>query len=372
MNLIPMIKELRYDDFAKDIYYGDELMQDEHLYEIKDRFRIKSFEPSISTIFEAVHAYTMKNKVNPVKDYLNSLTWDGIPRLETWLIDSCEAEDSAYTRRVSKMTLVAAVARVFNPGTKYDHMLILEGKQGAKNSTLIAALGGDHYKEVSLLDSDKDTIQKLKGGWIVEVSELLVFKRKDIESLKAFISRQVDDQRFAYKRLNIRLPRQFVLIGSINPEDGYLTDPTGNRRFFPVSVGAIDVDFVKDNRDQLFAEAVACYKEGYPLYLTDNEKHIIDEASREQQARETHDEWVEAVINWIDNRKFDISDFVTCKQIYTDALLGDIKNLDNRISRRIGNVLLKIGAKRERYPRKINGIMGRYYDISEIKCNDKV
>ncbi len=196
---------------------------------------------------------------HPIREYLTSLPeWDGRVRAETLLIDYLGAEDNAYTRAVTRKTLCGAVARVQQPGIKFDHILVLNGNQGIGKSTLIAKLGGDWYSDsLSLTDmNDKTAAEKLQGYWILEIGELAGMKKADIDKVKAFISRQDDKYRASFGRRVTPRPRQCIFFGTTNSQNGYLRDITGNRRFWTV----------KNSRHRE-AEAVAAHQRGCPANM---------------------------------------------------------------------------------------------------------
>ena len=361
-------KNIFYNTFCSAVFYNNEYLQDEHVLEAKTYLRKSNFEPSKAILDEAIISHSLNNKKNPITEYLDSLKWDGKKRLDKWLIDYCGAEDNELIRKISKMTLTAGVYRAYEPGTKYDFMLLLEGKQGIKKSMLIETLSGkEFYSEANLLDKQKDIILQIKGGWFVEVAELEAFGKADINSLKAFIVRKIDEQRFAYNKHISRIPRSFILIGSINPEtSGYLRDKTGNRRFLPVEVNELDIKGVEKDRDQLFAEAVLAYKEKFSLYFTDDEKHLLEMAREQQKMREVYDEWISSIYGWIHTKKGDIGNSVTCMQIWKDHFCKKEGELKNAESRRIGDCLISLGAERPKKATRINGVLGRFFNIQNI------
>ena len=226
-----------------------------------------------------------KHRFHPIKDYLNSLEWDGEKRVDTLIIDYLGAEDSRYVRTVTRKVLVAAVARVFNPGCKFDNMLILSGKQGVGKSTIIKKLGKDWYSDSLSTVSGKDAYEQLQGVWILEMAEMMATKKADIEATKHFLSKQEDIYRVAYGRRTSRFPRQCIFIGTSN-EHEFLRDKTGNRRFWPVDIyehePKLDVFKDLDNElDQIWAEAVQLFKNKEPLYLS---------AEEEQEAKKQQDD----------------------------------------------------------------------------------
>jgi Virulence-associated protein E/Primase C terminal 2 (PriCT-2)/Bifunctional DNA primase/polymerase, N-terminal len=217
------------------------------------------------------------NAFHPVREYLNSVTWDGVSRAERLFIDYLGAADNAYHRVAARMMLVAAVCRVFEPGHKFDFAVILEGVQGKRKSTFVRILGRRWYAE---LDGDfhdaKQMIELMQGAWILEIPELSGFTRSDVRAIKAFMSRQSDRARLAYARRAGSFPRQCIFIGSTNDRE-YLKDDTGGRRFWPIAceVEEIDTDALERHVDQIWAEAFAIYREmrvkqprgTLPLYL---------------------------------------------------------------------------------------------------------
>lgn len=208
---------------------------------------------------------------HPIKEYLATLAWDGEERIDTLLIDYLGADDTAFVRAVTRKTLCAAVARVYEPGIKYDSILVLNGPQGVGKSTFFALLGQQWYSDsLSISDmKDKTAAEKLQGYWILELGELAGIKKVDVETVKSFISRTDDKFRQSYG-VNVEShPRTNIIVGSTNAESGFLRDITGNRRFWPVHVtgngkyNAWDLTEV----DQVWAEAIVKYRAGEELFL---------------------------------------------------------------------------------------------------------
>lgn len=227
---------------------------------------------------DALLAVASERAYHPVREYLCSLPeWDGTKRVETLLIDYFGAEDSVYTRAVTRKTLAAAVARIFEPGKKFDSVLILNGPQGIGKSTFFSRLAGDWFSDsLTVTDmKDKAGAEKLQGYWILELSELNGMKKTDVEIVKSFITRCDDKYRASYG-VNVEShPRQSIIVGSTNAEEGFLRDITGNRRFWPVRISGqsekkpwdIDTPTVR----QIWAEALEIYRKGEVLYLTGDE-----------------------------------------------------------------------------------------------------
>lgn len=253
--------------------------------------RTFGFRPS-ADFFDVVLIDTARSKpFHPVVDYLNSLEWDKTPRLDTWLIRHAKAADTEYVRAVSSLLMIAAVRRVKQPGCKFDELLILESSQGLNKSTAIRALcpNDSWFSDDLPLDVDaKQLIERTTGKWIIETGELSGMRTAGMEHLKAMLSRQTDGPvRLAYARMPVEQARQFVAIGTTNSY-AYLSDSTGNRRFWPVRVDAFDVDGLRRERDQLWAEAVVREAGGASIRLP---PHLYDHAELQQERRRTDDPW---------------------------------------------------------------------------------
>ena len=234
-------------------------------------------------IFDAVNVVAAENKFHPVRDYLDGCTWDGVPRLEALLIDYLGAEDNAYTRAVTRKALVAAVARIYRPGCKFDYMLTIRGQQGLGKSALIAKLGGPWFSDSFTTMQGKDAYEQVQGVWIMEVGELAGMRKAEAETIKLYISKQVDRFRPAYGRRLQEFPRQCIFIGTTN-ETQFLRDSTGNRRFWVVDTPnkpAHDMweELTAEKVKQVWAEAVEIYRAGEDLYLP----RALESVAREVQ-----------------------------------------------------------------------------------------
>lgn len=223
---------------------------------------------------DALLSCATKRAFHPVRDYFTTLPpWDGIPRVDTLLVDTLGADDTPYTRAVTRKTLVAAVRRTYHPGTKFDNVLILVGPQGVGKSTIFARLAGQWFSDsLSITDmKDKTGAEKLAGILIMEIAELAGMRKMDAETLKSFISRADDKYRPAYAKTVESHPRQGIIVGSTNASDGFLRDPTGGRRFWAVNITGHGTRKVWDLTDydvnQIWAEALHFEKAGEKLYL---------------------------------------------------------------------------------------------------------
>jgi hypothetical protein len=256
------------------------------------------FQPSKEFLANALVAIALQDKYHPVKDYFESLEWDGVKRLDKLFIDYAGAEDNEYVRAVSSKPLIAAVRRIYQPGTQFDTMPVIEGPQGSGKSTMlrILALRDEWFADgLSLTDSTKEVIEQVEGCFIVEIQELAGMSHADVNRVKPLISRRFDKARKAYGRFTANMARQFVFFATTNPGDkpSYLKDKTGNRRFWPVATGdEIDLASLKRDRDQLWAEAVHRHKAGESIFLP---KRLWEFARVEQDKRVAEHPWVQTL-----------------------------------------------------------------------------
>jgi len=305
------------------------------------------FEAVVQHIEEAVLNAAYHEKFHPVREYLDSLEWDGKKRLDSWLHDYLGASNEEYVNACGRKTLCAAVMRVFYPGVKFDHVLLLEGAQGIGKSTACKILAGSWSADFPIDPHKPDTIQLMQGKWIVELAELEVTRRADVEALKAFISRSTDIARLAYGRIAGEFPRQSIFIGSKNPtgDETFLRDDSGNRRWWPVRCepknGYFDFKGLREVRNQLFAEAVTLMRKppGEKLYM---DTPVLNEAARDAaDARHIKEAWTERVGEWLDGMV--TTRFITTRQVFCEALGGIDKQLDRRAELRIASALRVLG-----------------------------
>ena len=228
-----------------------------------------------------------ENLYHPVLDYLNGLSWDGVKRAETLLIDYMGAEDTPYTRAVTRKTLAAAVRRVKQPGVKFDNVLILVGKQGCGKSYIVGRLGGKWFSDTLTNTTGKEAYEELQGFWIVEIAELSALRKSEVEAVKHFIAKQSDSYRAAYDRHVKTRARQCIFFGTTNNAE-FLRDATGNRRFLPVDVDpakarlSVFDDLTADVIDQIWAEACVIESAGEKLYLDTPELRRAAEAEQDR------------------------------------------------------------------------------------------
>lgn len=240
---------------------------------------------------DALDMVVTRHRRHPIREYFESLKWDGVGRLERMIIDYVGAEDTELNRAITRIHFTAAVARIMSPGCKYDYCLILAGPQGVGKSTLIAIMGGEYYKDGLTTMEGKEGAEQLRGSHLIEIGELDGMKRSEISAVKQFISARSDEYRPAYGIHKEIYPRQCVFFGTTN-EQYFLKDETGNRRFPIIPVrpelrrnGAHWFDMLTENRDQLWAEAVEYWRRGEKLYLSDD---------LDTKARQIQDEYLDS------------------------------------------------------------------------------
>ena len=255
----------------------------------------------VETTRQGIQTVAQEHPFHPIRDYLNSLAWDGESRIDYFVPFYLGAGGSEYNQAVGSKWLIGAVARVLNPGCKNDCCLILEGDQGLLKGSALKILASPRWFNDSMPElGSKDSLLQMRGKWIHEFSELAPMKDMDIDRLKTFISCTEDRFRPPYGRYVIDVPRECVFAGTVNRET-YLKDETGARRFWPVLCGDINLDELRRDRDQLWAEAVARFRAGEKWWL--HEKHLVEAARNETKRRYVTDPWDEKIENWSAGRK---------------------------------------------------------------------
>ncbi|MBR1584427.1 MAG: virulence-associated protein E [Clostridia bacterium] len=254
----------------------------------------------------ALTEHLARHSKNPVRDYLIGAKWDGKPRLDTLFIDYLGAEDTPYTRAVTRKAFTAAVSRVFSPGRKFDNMLILCGPQGLGKSTILSLMADAPpckglFNESIRTFEGKEAAELLQGVWIVEIAELNAFRGSDVDRIKQFLSLCSDTYRAAYAHRTAQRPRRCVFFGTCNTFD-FLRDPTGNRRFWPVDVASSGWTEEKQRkliaeRDQIWAEARMRFVTGEALYLSGE---VESYAKQKQEAHMENNPLEGSIIEFLD------------------------------------------------------------------------
>lgn len=324
---------------------------------------------------DAVTYVHQHHAFHPVRDYLNSLEWDGQERLDTLFIDYLGSPDTEYVRQATRKAFTAAVARVMHPGCKYDYMVVLIGKQGIGKSHILSIMGGQWFSDSITTVAGKEAYECLHGSWIIEMAELTATRKSDIEQTKQFISKREDRYRKAYARRVTDNPRQCVFFGTTNDTE-FLRDYTGNRRFWPIETDAekatknIFDDLTPEVRDQLWAEAVVRYKAKESLYLKDE---VEQEALKAQEAHTYKSVKEDQIANYLDRKLpenwYDMNprdralwieeqdnvgtmrrDKVCLMEIWIELFNGSRSNFPNAEQREINAILDHLGWERTKNP----------------------
>lgn len=310
-----------------------------------------------------------KHSFHPIKNYINGLTWDGINRVDTLLIDYFGAEDNLYTRAAIRKILCAAVARVFKPGTKFDMVLVLVGEQATYKSTFVRKLGMQWFSDTFSTFQGKESFEQLQGAWLIEMAELSGLKKAEVETIKQFISKCEDMFRPAYGRTVETYQRQCVFFGTTNDAE-FLHDPTGNRRFNPVGVHkdraikSVKDDLTQDEVNQIWAEAYQMWIGGETLYFDDAENEIARTSQVNHSAVDERRGIIENFLNKLypeDWEEKDIYDrrawlndplasngterkeFVCTAEIWCECLGKEKSDMTRYNTRDINNLMLSLG-----------------------------
>lgn len=304
------------------------------------------FAPRQDVVMGAVLLIADLNKYHVVRDYLDALTWDGTKRLERWLVDHLGAEDTPYNRTIARKWLIAAVARIYRPGCKADNVLIIEGEQGLNKSTALKVLGGEWFTDAPFRLGDKDSYIVIQGKWIVELAELDSFNKAESTGAKLFFGQYVDRYRAPYGKRAIDVPRQQLFAGTTN-SDSYLKDDTGNRRYWPVKALKIDLEALRRDRDQIWAEAVAEFRAGAEWWPQPSEKEMFQE---QQDERYVGDAYTSLIRQWLVGKNS-----TNMTEILGDCLKLDTAKWTRPEQQRVGRCMAEIGWPRKKASKAVDG-----------------
>jgi predicted P-loop ATPase len=327
------------------------------------------FDPGPNYTLDALKMRAFDHMFDPVRDYLDSLRWDGVPRLGTWIVDYCDAPDTELNRTIGRKMLIAAVHRARNPGCKFDYIIVLEADQGTGKSTLLKILAGeDNFSDAEILGHEKREQQEaVQGVWIYEIGELEGLNKSEVTKVKLFASKTVDSARPAYGRHREDRPRRCIFVATTN-DDKYLRDTTGNRRFWPVKVPSIDLTALARDRDQLWAEAANSEASGEALVIPEN---LWPDVATQQLARMEIDPWEEVLAAWLagrEDKKFGIDGGISRSaeewRVSTSYLLSDVLNIPierqyHNQTKRIAAIMRNLGWTRYETPMRIGSIICR-------------
>lgn len=351
----------------------------EQVYGIEARVKLQD---ALTLLFE-------ENSYNPVKNFIEAAAWDGRPRVERLLIDYLGAADNEYVKTVTRKTLTAAVARVYEPGCKFDYMLVIIGHQGIGKSLLVRKLAGEWTSDTLTDIRGKESYEALDGVWIMEMSELAALKRGDREAIKGYISKTEDAYRKAYARNTTISKRQCIFIGTTNNHE-FLDDPTGNRRFWAIDTDAekrtklVWQDLTEDEVHQIWAEALELYRAGENIMEIPAD--VADIATDQQKQHSSEDSYkgiIEAFLNtplpanWYDLSVLERQQYlnasdeyknesgteaelkprnkVSAIEIWCECLGRDRSNIDQIGAKRINTALELLGWQRMPNPVEFKG-----------------
>lgn len=343
---------LHYCQFSYRFYGEKGLIEDSDLREYRTFVESQfGFAVGKDNLYEAFAHVAFQTHSHPVREYLAALPpWDGVPRLERWIIDGLGADDNEYVRAVSSKYLISAVARVLCPGCQVDTCLILEGIEGLGKSSVFRHLFSPWFTDEIADFGTKDSEQQLHGAWCVELSELTALSRAEVSRTKAFISKRSDRFRLPYARLVSNYDRQNVFGGSVNDAE-YLESDTGNRRFWPVKVRHL-LDYEKVPKDLLWAEAMERYLSGEPWHLS---QALMELQKEEAETRTIRDAWADLIARWIDQQSGkgfiypDGKEGWTLPQILSGALRLESHQWSRSNQIRAGRCMSLLGFVKRRY-----------------------
>jgi putative DNA primase/helicase len=299
-------------------------------------------------VSEAVSWAAHRHTYSPVADFLTALEWDGVERISSWCSRYLGAPDDRVTQAMGRAWLIQAVARAMQPGCKADTVLIMRGPQGSGKSTSLSILGGDWFRDTPIDLASKDRFSALQGAWIYELAELDSLRRAEAQTLKAFVSSQRDSYRPSYGRNTRDVPRTTVFAGTTN-DDEFLQDATGSRRWWVIETTACDAPALREDRDQLWAEAVHVYREGESWHL---EQDLEADRAIVAQQYEVSDPLAAPFEIWCDK----LHDYTIAEAW---SALGHLNPPAPRDGQRVGKLIQRLGthekAKVARNGKRVNG-----------------
>ena len=311
---------------------------------------------SLPAVGRVIDHHARKRRFDPMVDYLRALKWDGEQRVLTWLSRYLGAEDSAVTRAVGCSWLIQAAARALEPGCQADSVLVLEGLQGSRKSSALRVLAGADWFSDSLPSiTSKDAAIALQGIWVLEIGEMEAVRGVSENALKAWITRRVESYRPPYAARNIAWGRRCVFVGTTNDTE-YLHDSTGNRRWWPVRCTQIDLEALKRDRDQLWAEAVTLYMDGCRYWIDRSDKEVYDALVAAQDARRVQTRWEVLIGQYLDAQTHDE---ISLEDLCRHLDLSVERSGDHATATRIGRIVSSLGWRSEQVLR--GGVRRRVY-----------
>lgn len=339
-NLPELGQTIRWNELAQRAEWNGRPFEDSDLVDVRLIMERHDFEPTIGDVFPAVMRHARENTYHPVRDYLRGLKWDGTARLDHWLTLCLGAPQTPFVQLAGRKTLIAAVARAMKPGCKVDTVLVLEGPQGIKKSSAIAKLFGDQYvaESVNIFDQHNKMVMSMMGAWCVELAEFVAILNRDKNTVKGMLSMRTDRVVLPYAKVASDHPRQCIFVGTINPGDsGYLTDNTGNRRYWPVEVTKADLELIADRRDQIWAEAARAYFADEAWWIESDDEQAL--AVQQTESREEYDAWDEILAAKL--TQYNTVTIATALQ----AIGVPNERMDKKAANRVAASLRRIGFK---------------------------
>lgn len=353
-NIPALGANIKWNELAHIAEWNGKPLEEGDLIDIRVILENEGFEPPVGDVLNAVQRHAKDNAYHPVREYLTRLKWDGVERLDYWLHQCLGAQDAPFNRLAGRKTLIAAVARAFEPGCKVDTVLVLEGEQGIKKSSAIAALfsRGWTAESVNLFDQHNKMVMAMMGAWVVELAEFIAVAKRNENTVKGLLSMQSDRIVLPYAKIASDHPRQCIFFGTINPgESGYLTDATGNRRYWPVPVVKADIELIEKRREQIWAEAVSAYQSGERWWLEGDEEIAI--ARDAVETRERGDIWDEILAERLEREG--IKSITASRALNLIGVLND--RMDEKARERVSGCLRRLGFAS--VPRKERGPDGK-------------
>jgi len=360
------------------------VLKDSDLPVLKAFFAMaKQVDYSTTAIYEGFEAIATRNRKHPIRDWLNSLRWDGKQRLARLFLEYFNEPDFTgneviYREAVATAFILASIWRIFHPGYLWRHMLVLSGPQYVAKSLFVNLIGGGslnpndgvtgYSKELSKMSSDPETLKKMQGAWFIEFAEMSAYKKSDIDEIKAFISTRKDTFRASYGRIAEDKPRQQVFVWTLNPvgDQTFLKDQSGNSRFLVLDVEKlIDVQAIARDREQIFAEAMVLYRQGVRPENLLVERIVAEIAKEKQEDRlqDPEDAWLEPIRDWLDENYESLENWkdrntkkVTANKILQEAIgIHMVRDLDQKSKLRVAAIMRQLGWNRSR------SAEGRFY-----------
>ncbi len=331
-----------WDNYRKQIMLSASPAQDADYQRISTwldtLYRVKLAPSGVASVVQAI---AQDHQRNPLQEYLRGIRWDQQPRLDRWLHVALGVADTELHRLIGRRWLIQAVARALKPGCKADVVLVLTGQQGIKKSTALRELtGGEYFSDSPIpIGEGPRGAQQVYTAWVHELSELSSLRGKAVEDVKSFITKTHDDFIPMYGRSPVHWARFCVFAGTTN-EDTFLSDPTGARRFWPVRALAVDLPWLRQHRDQLWAEAVAAFEAGEPWWLEEPEEQVVSEEREQYQRDET---WDGLIATWLKEATLTSGEPLTAGILLKRALNIEPNQHTTSNTTRIGQVMKRLG-----------------------------